>query len=204
MHYTTLNQALGNIDIYLLDQILKGRFQKPMRLLDAGCGEGRNLIYFIRNGFETWGVDRDASALRMLCMMGKSLHPDFDPEKFIEDELSRLPFPPESFDGVISSAVLHFADHTEAFWQMFQELWRVLRREGLLFIRMASLFGMEAQAKQTGEGRYYLPDGSERFLLTRPLLEQLTRDFSFHWIEPLKTVLVEDARSMSTLVLRKS
>ena len=47
-----LNHLLGNIDIYLLDQILKDRFKKSFKILDAGCGEGRNLIYFVRNGFK--------------------------------------------------------------------------------------------------------------------------------------------------------
>lgn len=52
MNIAALNKLLGNIDIYLLDQILKGRFTKEMRILDAGCGEGRNLIYFLHEGFQ--------------------------------------------------------------------------------------------------------------------------------------------------------
>jgi hypothetical protein len=47
-----LNQLLGNIDIYLLDQILKARFEKHCKILDAGCGEGRNLIFFVRNEYQ--------------------------------------------------------------------------------------------------------------------------------------------------------
>lgn len=203
MNYQELNQALGNVDIYLLDQILKGRFQSPMRILDAGCGEGRNLTYFIRNDFEVWGIDKNTAALRMLRMWGKSLHPAFDPEKFIDGDVASLPFPPAGFDAVICSAVLHFAENHTAFMKMVEELMRVLKKEGILFIRTASVFGMEDLVKPVAEGRYLLPDGTERFLLTRRLMDQITKNFPLDWVEPFKTVLVENARSMSTLVIKK-
>ena len=47
-----LRRELGEIDIYLFDQLLKGRFDGRRRMLDAGCGHGRNLVYFFRGGFE--------------------------------------------------------------------------------------------------------------------------------------------------------
>ncbi|WP_332912670.1 hypothetical protein [Algoriphagus boritolerans] len=53
MEVTELNQLLGNVDIYLLDQILKGRFSKEMKILDAGCGEGRNAVYFINQAIKS-------------------------------------------------------------------------------------------------------------------------------------------------------
>ncbi len=40
MNFQDLNKEIGNIDIYLLDQILKGRYQQTHRILDAGCGFG--------------------------------------------------------------------------------------------------------------------------------------------------------------------
>ena len=86
MSPATLNQLLGNADLYLLDQILKGRFAPGMRILDVGCGEGRNLVYFIRQGMDVWGIDRNPEALKLLRMYGKSLHPDFDPEKIIASD----------------------------------------------------------------------------------------------------------------------
>ncbi|MDH3217131.1 MAG: methyltransferase domain-containing protein [Candidatus Krumholzibacteria bacterium] len=49
----------GEIDIYLFDQILKGRFDKSRRELDVGCGDGRNLIYFMRSGFDVFAIDQD-------------------------------------------------------------------------------------------------------------------------------------------------
>ena len=46
-----IREEFGDIDIYLFDQLLKGRLDASMSLLDAGCGGGRNLYYFLRNGY---------------------------------------------------------------------------------------------------------------------------------------------------------
>ncbi|MDF9801127.1 tellurite methyltransferase [Catalinimonas alkaloidigena] len=200
-----LNQLLGNIDIYLLDHILKGHFTPDMRLLDAGCGEGRNLVYFIRQGYDVWGVDQDTAALRMLRMYGRSLHPDFDPEKFIEDDVADISLPPESFDGIISSAVLHFAHNHIHFSKMFAELTRLLRPGGLLFIRTAMLAGIGQEVKTLGDnGRYLLPDGSERYLLQVDMLEDLCEQHAYQLVEPLKYVVVHNARSMGVILLQKT
>ena len=54
-----LLEQFGQIDIYLFDQLLRGRIALGMRVLDAGCGAGRNLVYFLREGYEVFGVDLD-------------------------------------------------------------------------------------------------------------------------------------------------
>ena len=46
MNNQTLSQLIGRTDIYIIDQILKERYQSGDKMLDAGCAEGRNL-----NGF---------------------------------------------------------------------------------------------------------------------------------------------------------
>ena len=136
MLHPELNRHIGNIDLHLLDQILKGRYTPAMRILDAGCGEGRNLSYFVRNGFDVWGVDINPAALRLLRAQGTAWNPTFDPEKFIESDLADLPLPPERIDAVICCSVLHFAHDEAHFWQMADQLLHVLRPGGSLFIRM--------------------------------------------------------------------
>jgi hypothetical protein len=54
-----------------------------------------------------------------------------------------------------------------------------------------------------GDGKFFLPDGTVRFLLTNELLLEIMDQFGFAFIEPFKTVIVDEKRSMSTLVLRK-
>ncbi len=203
MTYQEINQAIGNIDIYLLDQILKGRFIPPARVLDAGCGEGRNLTYFIRNGFDVWGVDTNPSAIRMMQMMGKSLHPSFDAEKLMVSDVADMPFPPESFDVVISSAVLHFASDEANFNDMFREIARVLKPGSILFARLATTYGVENNLEPLGNHWHKMKDGNELFLPSREMLHETCQKLSFNYLEPFKTVVVEDIRSMAVLVLQK-
>jgi 2-polyprenyl-3-methyl-5-hydroxy-6-metoxy-1,4-benzoquinol methylase len=39
---TDLQEQFGQLDIYWFDQLLRGRIVPGMRILDAGCGFGRN------------------------------------------------------------------------------------------------------------------------------------------------------------------
>lgn len=199
-----LNKELGNIDIYLLDQILKGRYPQNYKILDAGCGEGRNLIYFLHNEYEVYGLDRNASAIRMLQYVSKTINPAVSKDNFLIGSIEAIPFPEDYFDSIICSAVLHFAENTEHFYKMWEELYRVLKTDGLLFIRMASNIGAEELIKNQNNKKAFLPDGSFRFLLTRDHLKALESKYKFNYLEPVKTVNVQDQRFMTTLVLQKN
>lgn len=198
-----LNHLLGNIDIYLLDQILKARFEKKFKILDAGCGEGRNLIYFIRNEYHVHGIDKNQDSIQMLKHLVKSINKEYPLNRFITGQLEEMPYGQHEFDAIISSAVLHFAESEDHFLCMFQELHRVLKRGGLLFIRMTTDVGMEKKSKTMGNGRFLLPDNSVRFLLTNKLMGELVDRFGYSFEENFKSVVVDEMRSMGTLVLRK-
>lgn len=204
MTYQELNHELGNIDIYLLDAILKGRFSPGMRILDAGCGEGRNLQWFIRNHYDAWGCDSNPAAIQMLQYVARSLNPNFDRNRFITAAVEDLPYPDEMFDAIICNAVLHFSENQDHFKKMWAQLYRSLKTGGILFVRTASIFGIEPLVEQMENGKYMLPDGSIRFLLSPDLLDELIKKPSFKSLEPVKTVLVQNARSMTTLVLEKT
>src|SRR3954470_4538125 len=72
---TELRCEFGEIDIYLFDQLLRGRFNRRRRVLDAGCGAGRNLPYFLRHGFDVRAVDRDPAAIQVVRQLVASLNP---------------------------------------------------------------------------------------------------------------------------------
>lgn len=203
MSLESLQKALAHTDVYLIDHILKGRFRPEMKILDAGCGEGRNLHWFIQNGFTVYGVDRHAEAIQYARLVAKSLNATFQPEYFQEMDLEKILFPNQAFQAIICSAVLHFAESEAHFHNIWAELWRVLTPGGLLFVRMASLTGMEDEAKPLGNGRYLLPDGSQRFLFTPEIRQQLEAKYAMEWLEPLKTVVVDGQRSMNVMLLRK-
>jgi SAM-dependent methyltransferase len=196
-------ELFGEIDIYLFDQILKNQFSSQMSILDAGCGAGRNLIYFLRSGCKVFGVDQNPEAIRYVRGLAHSLAPEISGENFQVSKVEEMPFPDESFDAVISSAVLHFADNEQHFNKMLADMWRVLKPEGLLFVRLASSIGIEDKIKLIEGRRYHLPDGSERFLVDEELLLEVTNKLGGILSEPLKTTNVQNLRSMTTWVMRK-
>ena len=204
MDIKTLNKALGNIDIYLLDQLLKGRYEKQNKILDAGCGEGRNMIYFLNNQFDIYGIDKNEPALQMLRFLARSINPTYQATKIAVGHLDRLPYEDRYFDHVICSAVLHFAENENHFEAMAGELVRVLKPGGTIFIRMASNIGLESKVVALTGQQYRIPDGSVRFLLTRKLLKDLMESHDLSLMEPLKTVNVQDQRCMSNLLLKKA
>ena len=197
-----LQQTFGNIDIYLFDQLLKGRYDNCKKLLDVGCGNGRNLIYFLRNGYEVFGVDPQPHAVETVKELSTALAPDNPLENFIVCTAEDLPFTDATFDLVISSAVLHFAKDVQHFDSMLQAMFRVLKPGGYFFARLASDIGIEHLVKPLGNSRYLLPDGSERFLINEQVLLQYTNKLGALY-EPIKTTNVQNMRCMTTWCVQK-
>ena len=195
MDYETTFKALGKVDIYVIDQILKERYHNGQSILDAGCGSGRNLKWFYQNDFEIFGIDADSEFLAT----AKQNYPEAT-SNFTVGTLENLPYGENSFDHILCCAVLHFAKSETHFTAMFQELIRVLKPEGMLLIRMASNIGLDGNApeikyKENGKkGTYYL---------TRERINQLVKEFDLTLLEPVKTTNVQDERAMTTLVLQK-
>jgi tellurite methyltransferase len=199
-----LPALFGSIDIYLFDQLLKGRLQPGTRVLDAGCGSGRNLPYFLRHGFDVSAVDADPRAVAEVRAMAGRLAPQLPPENFRVEPLEELTFEEGRFDAVLASAVLHFARDHEHFRAMVDGCFRVLRPGGLFFARLASSIGIEDRVTPLGGGRSHLPDGSDRYLVTEEQLGALTAELRAEPLEPLKTVNVAGQRCMTTWCLRKT
>ena len=199
MSIEKLEKSIGGIDIYLLDQVLKGRYDSDAVILDAGCGNGRNLKWFYDNFFSFYGVDTNANRIEA----AKERYPKLS-DNFSIQNLDVLNFDNNTFDHIICSAVLHFAQNTQHFLNMFSELIRVLKPRGSLFIRMTTLKSMEEFAKPISDGVYLLPDNTNRFLLNDTLLNGLLSMYNLRFLEPLKYVNVDNKRSMCTLVLRKN
>jgi len=204
MMVTPLQQQFGPIDIYLFDQLLRGRIAPGMRILDAGCGSGRNLVYFLREGYEVYAADLDADAIADLRERAAQLAPSLPAENFRVESVAAMSFPEAFADVVISSAVLHFARNDRQFQAMLRGSWRLLAPGGLFFCRLASSIGIEHQAKHIDGRRYLLPDGSERYLVDEALLMELTADLGGALADPLKTTVVQNQRAMTTWVVRKN
>jgi len=212
----SLSELLGGLDIQLLDQVMKGRIRRGMRVFDAGSGAGRNVEYLMRAGLDVAATDRDPGALAGLVALAQRVAPGLPHTNFRVDLLEDLEEPPRSADVVLCIAVLHFARDAAHFRAMLDGAWRVLKPGGLFFARLASLVGVEALVRPfgpggggpapgaLGPGRYGLPDGTERFLVDEAFLVSETSRLGGELLEPLKTTVVHGQRGMSTWVLRRA
>jgi tellurite methyltransferase len=198
-----LKELCGDIDIYLFDQLLKGRFDHCKRVIDIGCGRGRNLHYFLRNNYEVYGIDRSEHAIAEVKELARKLAPEHPIDNFIVSGAEVIPLEDESFDLVISSAVLHFAENKNHFEQMLHTGWKMLKPGGYFFARLASNIGIENFIIGMGNGRYLLPDDSERYLVTHGQLLDYTEALKGELIEPIKTTNVHNLRAMTTWCMRK-
>ncbi|RQO64792.1 class I SAM-dependent methyltransferase [Pedobacter sp. KBW01] len=198
-----LRDQFGNIDIYLFDQLLKGTYDGCKQILDAGCGQGRNVAYFLHRGYQVYAIDSLVGNIAKVKELAAPFYGISPEDNFRIALVEDLPFEDQKFDLVISSAVLHFANNVQHFEEMLNSMWRVIRPGGYLFCRLASDIGIENLVRSIGNGRYILPDDSERFLVNQEMLLRFTAKLGATLHEPIKTTNVQNLRSMTTWCLRK-
>ncbi len=197
----TIQDQFGQIDIYVFDQILRGNIAPGMRVLDAGCGYGRNLVYLLRSGCEVFGIDGNPEAVEHVRALARELAPELPASNVTVGVLEKLPYAAAFADVVVCNSVLHFARDERHFLTMVEELWRVLRPGGLLFVRLGSRIGMGFERIRANV--YRIGDGSEWFLVDEAALMDMTAQLDAVMVDPLKTTVVQDFRCMTTWVLRK-
>lgn len=200
---TDLGALFGSIDIYLFDQLLRGRIAPGMRVLDSGCGRGRNLVFFLREGYEVLALDPDAGAIEAARSLAARFAPSLPASNFRQEPADASSFPEDCADVVLCNAVLHFARDEAHFLSMLRGTWRLLAPGGLFFCRLASSIGVEVGIRPLGGRRYALPDGTDRYLADEAYLVALTAELGGALVDPLKTTVVSGQRAMTTWVVRK-
>lgn len=192
---------LGSVDIGLLDQFQRGRWRTPGRLLDAGCGSGRNLDLFLRLGHEVWVLDESPTAVESARAHAAGLGFPLAEERCLVGGLEGAPLPDGAFDTVVCIAVLHFARDRVRWNAMLDALWRRLVPGGVLFLRLATTIGVEDHVKPLGGGRYLMGDGTERYLASLDDLLEATASRGGRLLDPVKTTNVQNLRAMTTWVV---
>jgi SAM-dependent methyltransferase len=196
-----VQDEFGQIDIYVFDQILRGNIASGMRVLDAGCGYGRNLVHLLRAGCEVFAVDANPEGVAHVRALAAELAPHLPANNFRTGPIEKMEFAGEFADVVICNSVLHFARDDAHFLAMVEELWRVVRPGGMLFCRLGSRIGMNFERLRGNIFR--INDGSEWFLVDEAALMNMTGQMNAVMVDPLKTTIVQDHRCMTTWVLRK-
>ncbi len=191
-----INNYFGDMDIFLMDLILKGKIPEKGKVLDAGCGEGRNGIYFINNQYSYTGVDTDRSKVSLIEFLSGGTESSF----FVED-IKTFAERKETFDFIVCSRVLHFAESVDHFYEMWNDLISMLNPRAIIYISMDSVIDTDiGEAKDNG--RFLFPDGEVRFAITKEIYKDIKK--GFEEIESLKTLVAHEKRAQSFIALKKA
>ncbi len=98
------------------------------RILEAGCGSGRDALFYAREGFDVTGTDLSENGLRWARRRAKADGVDLT---LLRDELVETRLPPESFDAVVAIHLVHLQPAMVR-QAMLNQLWRLTRDAGLI------------------------------------------------------------------------
>lgn len=140
------------------------------QLLDMGCGNGRDSIFFAENGVKVTSVDLSSSAIEYLCNCRGDLPVFAVCDDFVR---SKVLFSIE-YQYCYSRWTMHSVDDLQQA-EMIQNVYNALAPGGLFFIEVRTvnddIFGL---GEQVGERAYIYNDHYRRFLLPEELAAQLS------------------------------
>jgi ubiquinone/menaquinone biosynthesis C-methylase UbiE len=124
-------------------------------ILDLGCGNGRHTVALAKEGFNTIGLDISSSGLRLsYAWLGEE---GLQAGLVSADARNCFPFKANSFDGLLSTQVIHHALLSEV-RTTIAEIWRVLTNGGVAFVTVAGR-KQEGEAYEEVEPGTYIPLG---------------------------------------------
>jgi SAM-dependent methyltransferase len=107
------------------------RKRDEVRLLEVGCGPGANLWYLSREGFDVYGIDGSASAIRRAS---ERLRAEGLGASLITGDIMNLPYDDTFFDAVIDNECL-YSNTARDTNIILKGIHRCLKEGGLLYSR---------------------------------------------------------------------
>ncbi len=138
------------------------RRRKAVTVLDLGCGRGRHVIYLAKKGFVPIGQDISGEGLEMASdALEKEGIRNY---VLLNHDVTRLPFCDNSIDAAISTSALHH-NRIRDINKAVDELHRVLRRSGILFVDLTARQEHVAGGRQIEKGTYVTKSGPEKGII---------------------------------------
>jgi len=130
-------------------------------VLDLGSGTGRHVVYLAKNGFSVFGLDNSPEGMKVTrqWLADEGLAADLRLQTMVE----RFSYEDAFFDAVMSVQVIHHAD-IATIRRIVEEVSRVLKRRGFLFITVPQLRNQGETFEQIEPNTYVPLDGPERGL----------------------------------------
>lgn len=130
------SQAGREYAISELFQAVKKHIKPKAKILEVGCGYGRNLMALAKfKDAHITGIDQSQDDLRQAqALIDNKLSDDKDRFKLIEVNAKKLPFPDNSFDFVVLWQVMEHVYDDQNQEIIIAEISRVLKNGGLLLM----------------------------------------------------------------------
>lgn len=110
-------------------RIIKKGGSRKKKILEIGCGNGRDSLFLAQNGFNVTGIDLSREAIRLARKNSKTSKIR-GKVSFKQADAEKLPFPARAFDGVYSIGVLHSTNLGKS----LSEIARVLKTGGVALL----------------------------------------------------------------------
>jgi len=170
------------------DALVAAMPRNPGKILDLGCGPGRDLVAFKSQGHTVIGLDATPAFVEMAQQAS-------DCEVW-QQSFFYLDLPPETFDGIFANASLLHVPRAEMV-RVLKDLWRSLLPKGAIVMSMVRGDSEGYSARSTGY-RYVV--GWELETLS-PKVEEAGFEILHHYYRP--PGLPPEAQSWLVIVARK-
>jgi SAM-dependent methyltransferase len=136
--------------------------RSTQRILDAGCGHGRHIVFLAEQHFNVYGIDQSTHALGMASswLAKRGLKASLN-----VGDVTRLPFRDGTFDVVISYGVMDHLKPDQAS-DAIEEIRRILTDGGYLYVTLRSAEDCEyGRGKRVARNTFTLQTGYEKGLV---------------------------------------
>jgi len=163
-------------------------------ILDIGCGYGRDLNFFRKNGYKVRGIEISEEAIKK----AKEIYPGLTVD--LGDVKNMYQYKTSMFDIVFGNFLLHLFDQLSVRKKILSECYRVLRPGGYLFHTVASIKDPDfGKGKKIGKNLFINERGVKKFFYTK---EAILNEFGKFSVLDIK--LIEEPHTHDSPHIHKS